>query len=111
VQLATETPPRALILVSPLASLPSTIGKAYPWLPAEWLVRDRYDNVAKLPGVAAPILILHGDADSLIPPAEAARLARANPAAEFVSLPGRGHNMAGEPLVQRLQLEFLERIE
>jgi uncharacterized protein len=111
VQLASETPPRALILVSPLASLPAAAGAAYPWLPAKWLVRDKYDNLAKLAWVDAPVLILHGEADRLIPHAHAELLAAAHPAAELVSVPGRGHNMAADPLVQRLQLEFLERLD
>ena len=111
VQLATESKVRALILISPVASLPATATAAYPWLPTGWMLRDRYDNLAKLPRVDAPVLILHGDADRLIPHAQAEQLAAANPAAEFVSVPGRGHNMAADPLVQRLQLEFLERLD
>jgi len=111
VQLATEHQVRALILVSPVASLPATASAAYPWLPARWLLRDRYDNIAKLPRVAAPVLILHGEDDRLIPRAHAERLGAANPEAELVLLPGRGHNMAADPEVQRLQLEFLERLD
>ena len=111
VQLTTEHKVRALILVSPVASLPATAIAAYPWLPVGLLLRDRYDNLAKLPRVDAPVLILHGDADRLIPVAHAEQLAGANPGAEFVSVPGRGHNMAADPLVQRLQLEFLERLD
>jgi pimeloyl-ACP methyl ester carboxylesterase len=112
VQLATENKVRALILISPVASLPATVNAAYPWLPpAGWLLRDRYDNLAKLPRVDAPVLIMHGDADRLIPHAHAEQLVAAHPGAEFVSVPGRGHNMAADPLVQRLQLEFLERLD
>src|SRR5690606_24335011 len=51
VQLATEQEVRALILISPVASLPMTASAAYPWLPVRWLLRDRYDNLAKLPRV------------------------------------------------------------
>jgi fermentation-respiration switch protein FrsA (DUF1100 family) len=112
VQLATETRVRALILISPFASLPATANAVYPWLPpAGWFLRDRYDNLAKLPQVEAPVLILHGDADELIPHAHAEELAAANPAAELISVPGRGHNMAADPLVQRLQLEFIARLD
>jgi hypothetical protein len=111
VQLATETKPHAVILISPLASLPATASEAYPWLPTGWIIRDRYDNLAKLHRVDAPVLILHGEADALISVTQAERLARAKPGTEFVSLPGRGHNMAAEPLVQRLQVEFLDRLK
>ena len=111
VQLATEAEVRALILISPVASLPAAASAAYPWLPAKWFLRDRYDNLAKLPRVDAPVLIVHGDADRLIPLAHAEQLAAAHPEAEIVVLPGRGHNMAADPLAQRLQLEFLERLD
>jgi pimeloyl-ACP methyl ester carboxylesterase len=111
VQLAIENEVRALILISPVSSLPATARAAYPWLPVGPLLRDRYDNLAKLRDVDAPILILHGDADRLIPHAHAEQLAASNPAAEFVLLPGRGHNMAADPLVQSLELEFLERLD
>lgn len=110
VQLATEHEVRGLILISPFASLVATASATYPWLPVRWLLRDRYDNLAKLPSVTAPVLILHGDADRLIPPAHVERLAAARPGAEIVLLPGRGHNMATDPLAERLQLEFLERL-
>ena len=111
VQLATETEVRALILISPVASLPATANAAYPWLPSRWFLRDRYDNLAKLPRVDAPVLIVHGDADKLIPHAHAEQLAAANPNVQLVSVPGRGHNMAADTLVQRIQLEFLERLD
>jgi fermentation-respiration switch protein FrsA (DUF1100 family) len=107
VQLASETRPRALVLVSPLASLPAAAAAAYPWLPAKWLVRDEYDNLAKLAVVEVPILILHGEADELIPLEHAEALAGSNRRARLVAFPGRGHNMAGDPAVQRAQAEFI----
>jgi len=111
VQLATENKVRALLLVSPIASLTATAGAAYPWLPTRWLLRDRYDNLAKLPRVDAPVLILHGDADELIPLAQVEQLAAANPRTKLVLLPGEGHNMAAGGQIQRLQLEFLESLD
>lgn len=111
VHLASETRVRALILISPFASLTATASAAYPWLPVRYLLRDRYDNLAKLPRVDAPVLILHGEADRLIPLAHARLLAGANAAAELVVMPGRGHNMAADPFVQRWQLKFLERLD
>jgi len=107
VQLARETRPRAVVLVSPLASLPTAAAAAYPWLPTKWLVRDQYDNLAKLAGVEVPILILHGEADELIPLAHAQALARANPQTRLATFPGRGHNMAGDPAVQHTLIEFI----
>jgi pimeloyl-ACP methyl ester carboxylesterase len=73
-------------------------------------VRDKYDNLAKLAAVGSPILILHGEADPLIPLAHAEALAQANPRARFVAFAGRGHNMAGDPAVQRAQIEFIDAL-
>ena len=110
VQLASEAPPRALILVSPLASLPAAAAAAYPWLPTTWFTREKFDNIAKLPTVEAPVLIVHGEADRLIPLAHAQQLAEARPETQLVTLPGRGHNMAADPEALRAQLEFLDRL-
>ena len=45
-QLASEGAARALILVSPYASLPDVVASRLWWLPARWLVRDQFDNAA-----------------------------------------------------------------
>jgi len=42
--------------------------------PLRRLVRDRYDNLARIGGVRAPTLVYGGDADSVIPPAQFSRL-------------------------------------
>lgn len=52
-QLAGETEPRALVLISPFDSLEETASRALRWLPVRMLLRDRYDNVGKFPHVAA----------------------------------------------------------
>jgi magnesium chelatase accessory protein len=44
-----------------------------------------------LPGLAAALLLVVGEADRLIPPSDAVKLQRLVPGAEFVMLPGLGH--------------------
>ncbi len=64
-------------------------------LPACLLPVQRWDSLADVPAVTAPVVILHGEADTLIPIGEAERLAaafaRTGRPAEFVRLPGGGH--------------------
>lgn len=60
------------------------------------LVRDRFDNLAALPDVTAPILILHGTHDRIVPAAHAHALRAAQPSAELVLLPC-GHNDCAMP--------------
>src|SRR5262249_23071033 len=47
VDLASRRPHRALVLVSSFTSLPDMAQTLYPWLPARWLVRTRFDSAAK----------------------------------------------------------------
>lgn len=60
------TPAKGLILEAPFMSMGSAAQDVYFYVPAKWLVRDRYDNLAKIASVQAPLLIMHGDADRVI---------------------------------------------
>jgi pimeloyl-ACP methyl ester carboxylesterase len=107
VPMAAARRPRALVLVSPFASLPDLAAEKFPWLPARWLVRDRFDNCSALKPVAAPVLIQHGRADSLIPYSHAERLARCLPAAKLEGFSGVGHDLAYRPAAQQAALDWL----
>lgn len=66
-QLATEVTPAAIILESAFASVPSMAQQLYPVFPARLLVRHRFDNVSKVGRFTAPLLVIHGKGDSIIP--------------------------------------------
>lgn len=110
-QLATEISPRALILISPFASLPQVAGEKLWWLPARMLVRDIYDNEAKVSDITAPILLLHGDKDTLIPAHHSEQLVAANPASELVIFAGAGHDLAWQDDAEETVLQFLEGLD
>ena len=57
-------------------------------LPVRALLRDRYDNAAKFPDIAMPILILHDRMDTLIPIAQAEDLARSRTGARSTTMSG-----------------------
>jgi uncharacterized protein len=106
-QLATERPVGALVLVSPFTSVPDVAAEKFWWLPVHWLARDRFDNLAKIGQVKAPMLVLQGLADSVIPPAQAERLAKAREGTNYVAVPGADHDLAYQPLAQQAQLRWL----
>jgi pimeloyl-ACP methyl ester carboxylesterase len=58
----------------------------------------------RLPRIAAPTLVLHGQDDALIPVAAAHDLARRIPGARLEIIPGWGHDLQ-EALWQRLASE------
>jgi uncharacterized protein len=106
-EIALRHNPAALVLVSGFASLPFVVADLYPFIPAELMVRDRYDNKAKLGRVKSPILILHGDADTLVRPVNAQRLAKAAPKAKLGMVAGTGHELAYRPEAQQPMLNWL----
>lgn len=106
-EMALRHNPSALILVSGFASLPAVVADIRPFIPANMLVRDRYDNEAKLGRVKCPVLILHGEADKLVRPINARRLAEAAPNAKLIMVSGAGHELAYDAAVQTLMLDWL----
>lgn len=108
VELARALQPRGLVLISPFASMTEVAAANARWLPVEWLMRDRYDNAAKLPEVAAPVLILHGDRDTLIPLPHAQRLARLARDATLVTVPHAGHELVALPATPALMSAWLD---
>lgn len=106
-QIATEIRPRALVLISPFASLSRLVGERFRWLPTGILLHDRFENVDKIAAVDAPILVLHGDADSLIPASHAFALAEAEPSVELAVFAGYGHDLAWHDVAQARMLRFL----
>jgi uncharacterized protein len=90
--LARQTvPPEAIVLVVPFDSFPRLAGQHMPFLPARWLLRDRWENAESLHGYRGALLVYGSQDDTTIPPEHARRLAAAVPHARLVLLPG-GHN-------------------
>lgn len=92
-ELAVAEPPKGLVLVSPFASVQSMGRIAFPLLPSGWLTKGKYDSLARIGAVQQPLLILHGEQDTLVPVTEGERLFQAaNEPKTFQALPAAGHN-------------------
>ena len=96
----------ALMLVSGLADLPSVVKSQVPVVP-RWLVRDRFDNAAKLARVKAPVYLMHGDADTLVTPVNLERLAGVRPDATVARVAGAGHELAYTAPAQAILTEWV----
>jgi len=92
-QMALEQAPRALVLVAPYASVAHVAGARFWWLPANLLVSERFDTAAKIGRIACPILLIHGAADTTIPPGNSALLKTLRPDADRAVIPGAGHEV------------------
>jgi uncharacterized protein len=90
VGVAADDPPDALVLRSPFTSLLDVARTHYGPVPG-WLLRDRYPSIDRIPDVDAPILIVAGDHDEIIPHDQSRRLAEVA-GARLVTVPGARHN-------------------
>ncbi|HEU5395186.1 MAG TPA: alpha/beta hydrolase, partial [Candidatus Methylomirabilis sp.] len=92
-ELAARVQPAALILETPFTSL-LDMGRHHYWfLPVRWLVRSRYDTLGAVRRVRVPVLVLHGDADEIVPfdMGEQVFAAASEPKA-FYRIAGASHN-------------------
>lgn len=90
--LAMRERPGALALSSVLTSVPDLAADLYPWLPARWLARLRYDTRAALARADCPVLVAHSPDDEIIPYRHGQELFAVAPEPKvFLALAG-GHN-------------------
>src|SRR5262245_9776423 len=106
-RLAPERPPAGLVLRSPFTSLAEVGQVHYPWLPVSWLLRDRFDAAALVGRLDAPLLVVAGGRDRIVPVGHSRRLfAAAPPPRRLVVLEGADHTdldlLAGPRLLDEL---------
>jgi uncharacterized protein len=103
-----------VVLDAPYTSIADLAAAMYRWLPARVLLRHHFDSLSRLPAVRAPLLVIHGEADDLIPPEHGRRVAAAaGGPVELVLLPGVGHPALHEDRAghgSEAGRRFLERI-
>ncbi|MSP93609.1 MAG: alpha/beta hydrolase [Myxococcales bacterium] len=113
VALSGEHPPAALVLRSPFASLADMAQVHYPFLPASWLLRDRYPTLERIVRlgvpeagtapraptgdrtvrVAVPLLVIAGERDQIVPSEQSRQVYEAAPGPKaWVAVPDADHN-------------------
>jgi len=58
----------AVVLEAPYGSMAELAQYHYWYAAARWLIRDRFDSMARIGAIGAPLLVVHGRLDRLIPP-------------------------------------------
>lgn len=90
---ATQRPARALILEAPFTAAVDVAAERYPIMPVNWLMKDKFLSRERIKDVHMPLLIIHGDRDTVVPFVEGQRLfALANEPKTFVRMPNSEHN-------------------
>jgi fermentation-respiration switch protein FrsA (DUF1100 family) len=108
IELADAHPPAGLVLRSPFTSMTDMGRLHYPLLPVRWLLRDRYPSIDRIARIRAPLVVIAGDRDAIIPVDNSRRLydAAASPNKRWVVVSGADHNdeelVAGPMVVQAI---------
>jgi uncharacterized protein len=83
-----------VILESTFRSVAHMARRLLPMLPVGAVLRtERYDSIGRIGKLRAPLLLIHGDRDALVPLSEGVALFEAaRPPKELWVVPGAGHN-------------------
>lgn len=111
VHLAGKSGAKALVIERTFSRMVDAAAALYWWAPVRWLMRNRFDSLAKIRNYHGPLLQSHGTNDRLIPIEHGQELFVACPSKQkqFVKLIGAGHNSPNPPeYVQQLEA-FLQQ--
>src|SRR5262245_13717609 len=94
--LAAERPVARIVLEAPFLSAVDIAAGAYPFLPVRLLMKDQFRSDLRVAKVKAPVLILHGDRDKVVPIASGQMLYKLITSPKrFVRIAGGGHENLG----------------
>ena len=101
----------ALILDAPFTSTVDVGAAAYPFAPVRWFMKDTFRSDERIGRVAAPLLVLHGVADRVVPIRFGERLfALAREPKRFVRFPQGGHVNLDDYGAAKVIQEFLAEL-
>jgi fermentation-respiration switch protein FrsA (DUF1100 family) len=93
VQMAVEHRFKEVFLITPYTSIADRAQEIYWYLPVKQLVKDNFESYDKIDRIDAPLLIVHGDKDDVIPHSHAEKLfAKALEPKKLIIYPGKGHS-------------------
>jgi fermentation-respiration switch protein FrsA (DUF1100 family) len=93
VALASEKPVARVLLESPYSSIADVAASIYWFVPVRWLMKDTFRSDERIAKVTAPVLVVHGVRDTVVPIRFGERLYELIRAPKrFLRLPNAGHN-------------------
>jgi fermentation-respiration switch protein FrsA (DUF1100 family) len=110
VAIAAEKPVGHVILESPFSSAVDVGAGRYWFVPVRLLMKDQFRSDLLIGKVTAPVLVLHGERDRIVPIVLGERLyALINAPKRFVRFPDAGHNDIGARAVEAARQFLGER--
>jgi fermentation-respiration switch protein FrsA (DUF1100 family) len=109
VQLAARHKVAGVILEAPYTAAVDIAAQAYPWLPVRALMLDQFLSRDHIANIDAPLLVLHGEKDRVIPYRSGLRLFdQAREPKTFVSLGANGHEALYDPATWARGVDFID---
>jgi uncharacterized protein len=110
VYLAARRTVAAVILEAPFTSITAAAQHRYPFVPTRRLVRDRFDSLSRIGQIRAPLLVLHGERDMIVPIRHGRALLDAAPEPkEGWFAPAAGHQNLAQFGALDAAISFIER--
>ena len=100
---------KALILDRTFDRMVEVAARRYAFLPVRFLMRNRYDSIAKITAYDGPLIQLHGTADATIPIEHGRKLFEAAPTdvKHFIEVKGLEHN---DPVPSEAFAELVDKL-
>jgi fermentation-respiration switch protein FrsA (DUF1100 family) len=109
-KMAAERDLGAVVLESPYTSTVDVAAWRFPVVPVTWLMEDRFESLARIGSITEPLLVMHGDRDSVVPQRFGRRLFdAANEPKQGFWPRGLGHNDIFDNGGFDTALAFIER--
>src|SRR5689334_8513149 len=109
-KMAAERDVGAVILESPYTSTVEVAAFRFPIVPVSWLMEDRFESLSRIRMITEPLLVMHGDSDTVIPQRFGRQLFdAANEPKEGFWPHGLGHNDIFDNGGLETALEFIRR--
>jgi fermentation-respiration switch protein FrsA (DUF1100 family) len=109
VALAAEREVGGVILDAPFTSAADVGAAAYPFAPVRWLMKDSFRSDERIGRITAPLLVLHGERDRIVPIRFAERLFKLAPEPKRMArFPDGNHVDLDDHGAKDVVKEFLE---
>jgi len=97
VHLASTRPLARLVLVTPFTSVQDLAARQFPWIPIDWLLKDKYESWRHAATLDVPTLIIAAEHDEVVPRASSEALFGhfRDGVASFEVIAATGHNTIG----------------
>jgi len=108
---AKSSPVAAVILEAPFSSMTEAAKSHYPWLPVSAILKDKFESISKIKSINAPLMIIHGSSDNVVPISLGKKLFNAAVAPKTKHwIDGASHNDVFEKGGSGFALEFIRNI-